>query len=379
LKEIVTFSREHYNTTFSKNVPFLCISHDGWDSLEHDVLGVSLNFIVPVHWKVINVAVGLKRIRSKKSIDTCNAILLILRRYANKVYYYLLFIILTPIIFRFGIYTQDIFRGINDTTNSAKLTGTLISEGRTPENAGTTCHMHTQELVLQHALGIRRRTRKGLPWDQFPPGHDLKVKVKKLCMLIMNKHDKNRFKKYVDYCKTFLNVDVRKLVVPNDTRVSGIFHMFESVLRSYKCLTLYMTGCVDKEKDYFKECVLTQVEWQLMAELHAVMKVSNILAMTFQKQSVDSNCFSYYSVAYARYIIESAKSFKVIEVSHNYTAATPVSKIPTITLLINQLQPDTQLFITRLIKEFNLYFRAPDSDQVKMMIFHPVMAWRGLE
>lgn len=91
LRELVMFSRDHYNTKLSKNVPFLCVSHDGWDSLEHDVLGVSLHFIIPVHWKVINVAVGLKRIRSKKSIDTCNAILIILKRY---VYY-------VPLIFYF--------------------------------------------------------------------------------------------------------------------------------------------------------------------------------------------------------------------------------------------------------------------------------------
>ena len=91
IKEIVSFSRDYYKSMFSKNEPFLCVSHDGWDSLEHDVLGVSLHFIVPVYWKVINVAVGLKRIRSKKSIDTCNAILLILKRY---VYIFLIFFVI---------------------------------------------------------------------------------------------------------------------------------------------------------------------------------------------------------------------------------------------------------------------------------------------
>lgn len=257
------------------------------------------------------------------------------------------------------------------------MTGRLISGNRQPENSCTTCHMHTQELVLQHALGIRRRTRMGEPWDQFKPGHDLKVNVKKLCQLIMNKHDKNRFKKYSDYCKANLNVDVRKLVIPNDTRVSGIFHMFESVLRSYKCVQMYMTGCEDKEKDDFKKAILTPIEWQFMAELHAVMNVINILAMTTQTQSVDSNCFSYFTVAYARFFVQSATKFKVIDFSQNYNATTPVNKIPTITLQINQLNPETQVFITRLVKEFDLYFRYPDSDQVIMMIFHPVMAWRG--
>ncbi len=239
--------------------------------------------------------------------------------------------------------------------------------------------MHTQELVLQHALGIRRRTRKGEIHDQFIPGRNLKEKAKDLCKLIMNKSNKQCFLKYRDYCKSNLNVDVRKLVVPNDTRVSGVFHMFESVLRSYKHLTLYMTGCDDRDKEDYQKLLLTPIEWQFMAELHSVMKVINVLAMTSQQQSVDSNCFSYYSVAYARFFVESAKSFKVIQLSGTFNEKTPVPQIPTINLQVNQLQEDTQVFITRLVTEFNSYFKYPDGDQIKMMLLHPVMAWRGLE
>ena len=239
--------------------------------------------------------------------------------------------------------------------------------------------MHTQELVLQHALGIRRRTKNGKECDAFPPGKNLKDKVKKLVALIMNKHDKNRFKRYQDYCKKNINIDVRKLVNPNDTRVSGIYHMFESVLRSYKCLTRYLTGCSDKDKDDFRKLIMSQAEWQLMAELYAVMKVMNVLAMTSQKESVDSNCFSYFSVAYARFFVETATSMKVIEISYNIDPTIDVMKIPTVTLQIDQLQEDTQTFITRLVKEFNFYFNHPDNDQAKMMVLHPLMIWRGFE
>jgi hypothetical protein len=41
--------------------------------------------------------------------------------------------------------------------------------------------MHTQELVLQHALGIRERTRRGEAFDEFKEGKELTKKVKKLC------------------------------------------------------------------------------------------------------------------------------------------------------------------------------------------------------
>lgn len=80
LKELVLYSRDYYKVKFKKEVPFLCVSHDGWDSIEHDILGVCVHFIVPGYWKIINLAIGLKRIRSKKSIETSKAIFIILQR-----------------------------------------------------------------------------------------------------------------------------------------------------------------------------------------------------------------------------------------------------------------------------------------------------------
>ena len=284
---------------------------------------------------------------------------------------------LTLSFYRFGIKPQDILRGINDTTNSALLTGRLISEHRVPENQTTTCHMHTQELVLQHALGIRQRTRMGEPYDKFEEGKKLTKKVKTLVGFIMNKQDKNRFKNYQDYCKQITKQEVPKLVLPNDTRVSGIFFMYESVLKSYKCITRYITG------NQFKKDVtslnLTPTEWQLVAEFYATMKIMNVLAMTSQKQSVDANCFSFYGVAHARYMIEQAKNLKVVELSSHYNHAMEFSNIPHVTLDIDQLNPLTQTLLERLVKEFDFYFKYPDSDQTLMMIFHPVMVWRGFK
>jgi hypothetical protein len=129
----------------------------------------------------------------------------------------------------------------------------------------------------------------------------------------------------------------------------------------------------------FDDLVITPTDWQVLAEFYAVMKVMNVLAMTSQKQTVDANCFSYYGVAYARYMIESATTLKVIDFSGQFSPSTELSKVPLITLEIHQLNPLTQSFMQRLVKEFDFYFKAPDGDQTKMMIFHPVMVWRGLE
>jgi hypothetical protein len=120
-------------------------------------------------------------------------------------------------------------------------------------------------------------------------------------------------------------------------------------------------------------------EWQIIAEFYSVMKIMNVLAMTSQKQTVDANCFSYYSVAYARYMIESAKNLKVFELLSHYKPSTELAKLPIISLDIDTLSPLTQTFMLRLVKEFDFYFKHPDGDQVKMMVLHPVMIWRGFK
>lgn len=251
----------------------------------------------------------------------------------------------------------------------------MISDGREPVIRGTTCHMHAQELVVQHALGIRDRTRMRIPIDQYPEGKSLKEKVKKLLSVIMDKHNKQRFKQYHDYCKMNMTIDVNKLYLPNDTRVSGIFYMYESCLRSRRCINFYLTG--SPEKNFYDKYKLTESEWQLVAETHAVLKVMNVLAMTSQKESVDSNCFSYYSVANARYFVEVKKTLKVVDICNTWNPSTPISKWPMVTMAIGQLKDDTQVLLKRLVKEFDHYFPGPDSDQKMMMVLHPVMVWRG--
>lgn len=46
----------------------------------------------------------------------------------------------------------------------------MIAEDPQAENHGNTCHMHTQELVLQHELDIRQSKIRGEPFDEFPEG-----------------------------------------------------------------------------------------------------------------------------------------------------------------------------------------------------------------
>ena len=65
-------------------------------------------------------------------------------------------------LLRYDITIDDVRRGVHDTTSAALLTGTTISGGRQPKVKGTTFHMHAQELVVTHALGLRTRRKRGV-------------------------------------------------------------------------------------------------------------------------------------------------------------------------------------------------------------------------
>ena len=81
VKSIVLHSKNYYKDKLKvDSTPFLNVSHDGWNSKDNDILGVSIHLVVPGYWNVMNLAIGLKRVTSKKSLNTATAILIILER-----------------------------------------------------------------------------------------------------------------------------------------------------------------------------------------------------------------------------------------------------------------------------------------------------------
>jgi hypothetical protein len=109
------------------------------------------------------------------------------------------------------------------------------------------------------------------------------------------------------------------------------------------------------------------------------LKVTNLLAMTSQQQSIDSNCLSYYNVHTARYILCTSMKYKVVDLDS--------IKNPFLLMKDNiydnckktNLSLYARTLIDRFHSEFDNYFNFPDSDQQLMMVFHPLMVRAGFE
>lgn len=80
VKSAVDVSRNFYNNETGCHVPFITVSHDGWDSKKRDILGCCIHFIVPGQFVFISVPVGLKYLSSKKSEETVEHLNKILAR-----------------------------------------------------------------------------------------------------------------------------------------------------------------------------------------------------------------------------------------------------------------------------------------------------------
>jgi hypothetical protein len=238
--------------------------------------------------------------------------------------------------------------------------------------------MHASELVVKHALGLSlRKGRRGQPDDTFEIGVQLRDRVKTWLSTIMSKKAKSRFTKYKEYCKTRLGVDVIRFQLPNETRVAGVSLMYGCALRSRKTLMQYCSNSA--EAIQYDEIKLTELEWVQLAETYAILSVAHNMSLVAQQESADSNCCSYFQVANARYAICKQPDIKMIDITRLWDPQTELDKIPTVKKVRNQLSLETTELVSRFDREFKHYFPKPDSDQLVMMVFHPVMAWRDFK
>jgi hypothetical protein len=264
---------------------------------------------------------------------------------------------------------------VNDTTNAALLTGHLLSLGRNKKENKNTCAMHTQELVVTHALGIRQRRAVNEVVNDFPEGCNLRERVKALLSFVMDRKSKARFKEYTSLCNDNTGTKGIVLELPNDTRVAGTYRMFLSCLRSRIPLQIFCTSSSQSEKMIALK--LNHNEWQLLAEFECVLKECHELAMQTQLDMVGANSYSYFAAQDTRYRLATQKMFEYVDLKCNYLPSSIRSDLPKTKDERAHLHVETQTLLTRLVTEFKFYFGKPDSDQLLQMFFHPYMVWSG--
>ena len=129
IRNIVGTVRRWFLENSGSHRPFLSICHDIWDGKRRELLGISLLFIHPHTFDHFKLSAGLVHIKGKRAVEVAQETLRVLSR--------------------IGVTQADLYRPVNDTTNSALLAGRLIVGC---DDSGT-CGMHVVELILKHGTG----------------------------------------------------------------------------------------------------------------------------------------------------------------------------------------------------------------------------------
>jgi hypothetical protein len=80
ISELVQLTRNYYTSNTGKEIPFITLSHDIWESVNADWMGVSIYFVLPHTWETIMFPIAMKKTPGKKSYDIVNMCKLVLER-----------------------------------------------------------------------------------------------------------------------------------------------------------------------------------------------------------------------------------------------------------------------------------------------------------
>ena len=351
---------------------FICVHHDGWDGDTKSLLGVSITYSDPKHFQVRRAALGLVHTDSHGSEHVADAVF--------------------RVLLRFGITPSDVFASVNDTANSAVAAGRLIAAD---DNNTPTCKMHTMSLVYSHAIGKVTRTMNRVVVDSFPDGERLRLKMHKLFSFVWNKRAKKRAVSYRMRNHAVGHKTVR-CPIDNATRINGTHRMYEFALRSRFCIDIYLNAEVVSVREAH---TISEIDWQLIAELEAVMRSTAEYSIKVQTERNTSMSMSYIWSLKVRFGTLQVSTFSVVDLDKGSHLETPgtlangwdsktlFKDLPTKIMTASpeesrlkgypMISPLAIMLLTRLRLEFDKYFPPPEDAELIAMACNPIMITIG--
>ena len=372
VKMYVEETRDWYLKYCKKPIRFVVVSFDGWDSTNKDALGVTVSLCNPVREMNLVVPIGLAALDDKTSQGTAMTTF--------------------DLLAAAGIKPEDIYKVVNDTTNSALKTGRILTENT---HQGT-CAMHAVQLALEHGTGRKTRSRGGNVTDRFVDAESIRKRSLAAAGYLMEKKSKGRF---IKYKKEMAKVgrEVIRIAMPNSTRAGGILLHYESMLRSKWNLDRYWFE--DSDANH----TLSESDWSVIAQLASVIYPNGACIKAVQTDRPGNlaythalifRTFCFYAVRNEFWVAQtSRKANKKEETKWNGNAKWPRrnymgepeavdgDELPSTNSLIgmvkrkkSDLSPVSQTLIARLCKELKTYGAVPSADRLLAMACNPFTA-----
>ena len=210
--DMARHARDAYSNLAGKPISFVTVGHDGWDSKQKDLVGVTPYFYIPGTGKVCKAPVGLFNCKNKKAQETAEDCEGILKSA--------------------GIYTPDNFRTVNDTTPTAVAVGRILT------GTNGTCLMHRCQLIMEHATGKRTRKRNNAVVDSFEACEKVRKAARVAASDLMTGKSRGRYHFY-ERSMNDAGRHAKRLPLPNETRCAGFHLFYEALIESCWNLRLY--------------------------------------------------------------------------------------------------------------------------------------------
>jgi len=365
---IVSETRDFWERLLKKRTGYIDVGHDIWDSNNKEALGVTAFFYSPVRQGYFRIPIGLSPVADKKSEGTALQTL--------------------ELLALSGIEEKDLYKAVNDTTNTALKVGRLL----TGENGG--CAMHEVQLLLEHAMGTRKRSANTIVTDSFPEAQAIRKKALAASGWLMERKAKGRFKTFETLLKE-QGLNVKRIQQPNSTRAAGTQIHFESILVQRFTLPVLWARELGAKS-------LSNEDFFLVAQFAAVLHAMAVLLKVVQTDLPGSMAYTYYLLfrTWVTYMtndqwwVAETRSSEVVDVTDKWDGnarwpkrnyfGQPIEKIVKGTMINvvpisrNKLDERAKTLIDRLCKEFLNYGAKPTKNRLLACACHPFMATHGM-
>jgi hAT family C-terminal dimerisation region len=373
----VEATRISYKNILKKRIPFIVVSHDIWDSKAKEVLGVSIFFYSPAWQRNFCIPIGLEVVEDKTSDGTAAKTIELLELV--------------------GVEPDDIFRGTNDTTNSALKTSRILAHGEEG-----TCAMHETQLAFDHAIGRKTRSKNNVIVDSFPECEAVRLKSLAAAGWLMDKKSKSR---YLHYLKLMAQAARQciKIRIPNKTRAAGTQLHYGDMIRSRWNLNLFWFS--NKKAKNVPDDVFNQ-----MAQFESILHPITTLIYAVQSDRPGSLAYTFIHVfrTYVLYVYSDSWWVADVDPTHNEEEAgqwgadaqfpprnykgEPLERklidgslfqggdqyISMVKHTRAQLTNDSRMLISRLISELSKYGANPTKDRLLALACNPFTATIGM-
>jgi len=219
----------------------------------------------------------------------------------------------------------------------------------------------------------------GIIVDQFEEGKAICDTCKNLISQIMYKKDKSRFAEFQLISERTYNVQPVRLVTPNDTRVSGVHLMFQSLLRAKSLVQILPSA--SKFVAHYSPFIIDPDTWLIIAEFEAITKFTHELSMLLQHDDPGELAFSWMEcyLCYSQFKTKESSGYRVCDVTKTWLPNTSIDLLPRVTMVYDDFTEVGRKFIDRLCSEMERYFPHPDTDQIIAVLLHPYFQYRGQE